>query len=216
MEDHEALETSAVVRKLADAVKHKVDNLLAHSVVTTSVVVGGILLARDHLLRVVQLTIRASADLVAHSGLKINKHSARNVLASTSLGEKGVERVVTAADGLVGRHLAIRLDSVLEAVKLPASLIRSIDFIFAFNICILLIVFLERCTYVAGLDSGLADVNRQDFSHCDLDSSWTSVKLVQLNCDIMRETERSRHAEEEGSDQVSKSNLSWIPCGTRN
>jgi hypothetical protein len=42
------------------------------------------------------------------------------VLASASLGEEGVEGIVTSANGLVGRHLAIRLDAVLEAVKLPA------------------------------------------------------------------------------------------------
>jgi len=47
--------------------------------------------------------------------------------------KKGVERVVTTTDGLVGRHLAIRLDTVLEAVELPAR--------------------------VTGLDTGLADVD---------------------------------------------------------
>jgi len=42
------------------------------------------------------------------------------VLAGTSFGEKGVESVVATTDGLVGGHLAIGLDTVLEAVKLPA------------------------------------------------------------------------------------------------
>ena len=40
----------------------------------------------------------------------------------TGLGEEGVERVVAAADRLVGRHLAVRLDAVLEAVELPAAI----------------------------------------------------------------------------------------------
>jgi hypothetical protein len=35
------------------------------------------------------------------------------VLASTSLGEEGVESIVTATNGLVRRHLTIGLDSVL-------------------------------------------------------------------------------------------------------
>ena len=39
----------------------------------------------------------------------------------TSFTEEGVERVITATDGLVGGHLTIRLDTVLEAEKLPAS-----------------------------------------------------------------------------------------------
>ena len=46
---------------------------------------------------------------------------ASNFEKSTGLGEEGVERIITATDGLVGGHLAIRLDTVLEAVKLPAT-----------------------------------------------------------------------------------------------
>ena len=40
----------------------------------------------------------------------------------TSLGKEGVERVVGDADGLVGGHLAVRLDAVLQAVELPAGI----------------------------------------------------------------------------------------------
>jgi hypothetical protein len=42
------------------------------------------------------------------------------VLASTSLGEEGVEGVVTTTDGLIGGHLTVRLNSVLEAEEFPA------------------------------------------------------------------------------------------------
>merc|ERR1711946_41104 len=49
VEDQEALETGALVGKLADAVKHQIDDLLADGVVTTSVVVGSIFLAGDEL-----------------------------------------------------------------------------------------------------------------------------------------------------------------------
>ena len=38
----------------------------------------------------------------------------------TCLGEESVEGVVTSADGLVGGHLAVRLDAMLEAIKFPA------------------------------------------------------------------------------------------------
>merc|ERR1712134_179335 len=68
----ETLKTSAVVRKLAHSVQHKVDNLLANGVVTTGVVVGSILFARDQLLGVVQLAVGASADLVDHSWLQVH------------------------------------------------------------------------------------------------------------------------------------------------
>ena len=55
------------------------------------------------------------------------------MLAGASLAEEGVEGVVTAADGLVGGHLTVGLDAMLQAVQLPAG--------------------------VADLDSGLADVD---------------------------------------------------------
>ena len=39
----------------------------------------------------------------------------------TSLSKEGVERVVRDADGLVGGHLPVGLDPVLQAIELPAS-----------------------------------------------------------------------------------------------
>merc|ERR1712195_96320 len=53
VEDHEALETGTLVGELTETVKSKVDNLLANGVVTTSVVIGCVLLAGDQLLWVV-------------------------------------------------------------------------------------------------------------------------------------------------------------------
>merc|ERR1712153_223879 len=139
VEDHEALETGTLVGELTEAVKSKVNNLLANGVVATSVVIGCVLLARDQLLWVVELTVGAGTDLVNHGWLKIEVDGAWDVLASASLREEGVERIVTTSDGLVGRHLAIRLDAVLEAVKLPAS--------------------------VTGLATALADVDGDTFAH---------------------------------------------------
>jgi hypothetical protein len=124
VEDEETLKTSAVVSKLADAVKNKVDNFLSDGVVTTGVVVSSILLSGNQLFRVVQLTIGSGADFVNDGWFKVNEDSARDVLTSTSLGEEGVESVVTTTDGLVGRHLAIWLDAVLKAVEFPARVTR--------------------------------------------------------------------------------------------
>jgi len=42
------------------------------------------------------------------------------VLASAGLTEESVERVITASDGFVTRHLTVWLDAVLETVQLPA------------------------------------------------------------------------------------------------
>ena len=44
------------------------------------------------------------------------------MLAGPGLGEEGVERVVPAPDGLVGRHLPVRLDAMLQTVQLPAGI----------------------------------------------------------------------------------------------
>jgi hypothetical protein len=85
VEDHESLKTSAVVSQLSHTVEDKVNNLLSDGVVTTGVVVGGIFLTRDQLLRVVELSVGTSTDLVHHTGLKINKDGTGDVLASTGL-----------------------------------------------------------------------------------------------------------------------------------
>jgi hypothetical protein len=55
------------------------------------------------------------------------------VFSGSSFGEKGVKGVIATSDGLIGWHLSVRLDAVLEAVELPAS--------------------------VTDLNSGLSDVN---------------------------------------------------------
>jgi hypothetical protein len=101
VEDQEALESSAVVGELTDAVQGQVDDLLADGVVSTCIVVSSILLAGDELLRVEQLAVGASAHLIDHSGLQIDEDAARHVLAGTSLREEGVESIITTSDGLV-------------------------------------------------------------------------------------------------------------------
>merc|ERR1711938_76359 len=113
------------------------------------VVVGRVLLARDDLLGVEELAVRARADLVADRRLEVDVDRARHVLAGARLREEGVEGVVAAADGLVRRHLAVRLDAVLEAVELPAG--------------------------VASLDTGLAKVDGDDLTHiCWFECVWSA------------------------------------------
>ena len=139
VEGEEALQAGAVVGQLADAVEDEVHDLLADGVVAARVVVGGVLLAGDQLLGVVQLAVGARAHLIDDGGLEVDEHAARDVLARAGLREEGVEGVVAAADGLVGGHLAIRLDAVLEAVQLPAR--------------------------IADLHAALAKVDRDDLAH---------------------------------------------------
>ena len=72
------------------------------------------------------------------------------MLAGPRLREECVEGVVCDASGVVRWHLAIWLDTVLEAVELPAG--------------------------AAHLDSGLADVDGDDLSHLHLAGSCLKLK----------------------------------------
>lgn len=72
------------------------------------------------------------------SGFQVNKDGPGNVLPSPSLTKEGCEGVIVASNGLVGRHLAVRLDTVFQAVELPAG--------------------------VAHLDTSLAHVDRDAFT----------------------------------------------------
>ena len=67
-------------------------------------------------------TVGSHAHFVDDRGLEVHVDRARHVLAAGGLGEESVERITFAADRLVRGHLAIRLDAVLEAVKLPAGI----------------------------------------------------------------------------------------------
>jgi hypothetical protein len=127
-----------------DAVEGEVNDLRPDGVVATGEVVGSVLLAGDELLGVEELSVGAGSDLIDNGGLEIEEDSAGDVLASTSLGEEGVESVVTTTDGLIGWHLTVGLDTVLEAEELPAG--------------------------VTNLDTGLTDVDRDDLTHDDVKS----------------------------------------------
>ena len=86
-----------------------------------------------------QLSVGSGSNLIDDGWFEIEEDGSWDVLASTSLGEEGVESVITATDRLIGRHLTIWLNTVLEAEELPAG--------------------------VTDLDTGLTDVDGNDFSH---------------------------------------------------
>jgi len=120
VEDEETLETSALISEFSDSVEAEINDFLTDGIVTTGEVVGGILLTGDELLGVEQLSVGTGTDLIDDSGLEVEHDCAGDVLASTSLGEEGVEGIITTTDGLIGWHLTVRLDTVLEAEELPA------------------------------------------------------------------------------------------------
>merc|ERR1719471_447038 len=139
MEDKESLKTRALVSQFPDPVQTEIYDLLSDGVVTTSVVVSGILLASDELLRMEELSVGSSPHFIDNGGFQIQEDGSRDVLASSSLTEEGVEGVISTSDGLVRRHLTIRLDTVLQAVEFPAG--------------------------ITDLDSGLTKMNRDTLTH---------------------------------------------------
>jgi len=140
VEDEETLETSALIGKLSDSVEAEINDFLTNGVMSSGEVVSSIFFTGDELLWVEQLSVGSGSDLIDNGWLEIEEDSSWDVLASTSLGEEGVESIVTTTDRFIGWHLTVRLDSVLEAEELPAG--------------------------VTNLDTGLTDVDRNDFSHC--------------------------------------------------
>jgi len=122
VEDEEALETSTLVSELSDSVETEIDDFFTNGVVTSGEVVGSVLLTGDELLGVEELSVGTSSDLIDDGWLEIEEDTSWDVLSGTSLGEEGVEGIVTSTNSLVGWHLSIRLDAVLEAEELPTGI----------------------------------------------------------------------------------------------
>ena len=140
VEDEETLKSGTLVSQFSDSVEAEIDDFFTNGVVTSGEVVGSILLSRDELLWVEELSVGSGSDLIDNGWLEIEEDASWDVLSGTSLREEGVESIITTTDGLVRWHLSVWLDSVLKAEELPAG--------------------------VTNLDTGLSDVNGNDFSHC--------------------------------------------------
>jgi hypothetical protein len=83
VEDEETLETRAVISNTANFVQNLVYQLLANSVVATSVVVRSILLASDHMFWVEQAAVGAGTDFIDDVGLEIAVDGTGNIFALT-------------------------------------------------------------------------------------------------------------------------------------
>jgi len=101
LEGEETLETSALIGKLSDSVEAEIDDFLTNGVVTTSEVVGSIFFTRDELLGMEELSVGTSSNFIDDGWLKIEEDSSGDVLTGTSLGEEGVESIITTTDGFV-------------------------------------------------------------------------------------------------------------------
>jgi len=135
LENKETLKTIALISQLADLVHAGLDEFLSDGVVTTGVVVGGVLLASDELLRVEELTVGTGADLIDDGGLQINEAASRHILSTASFVEESGEGSVLH----VTFDATIRLNAMFEAVEFPAG--------------------------ITDLDTTLTNVNGNNFSH---------------------------------------------------
>ena len=122
VENEESLKSSAIVGQLANTVKYKVDNFLSNGVVTMGVVIGGIFLSSNKLFWVEEGSVCSSSYFINDGWFQINEDGTWDVFASSSFREESVERVVTSSKGFITWHLTIRLDSMFQTVKLPASI----------------------------------------------------------------------------------------------
>jgi len=105
----------------------------------TGKIVGSVFFAGDQLLRMEQLAVSSCTHFIDNSWFKVHHDATRDVLSGAGLRKKRIERIIAATNGLVTRHLAIRLDAMLEAEKLPAS--------------------------ITNLDATLAEVKAKDLTH---------------------------------------------------
>jgi hypothetical protein len=122
VKDQKSLKTGTLIGQFSSPIQNHVDELFTNGIVSSSVVVGGILFTGDQLFWVEQLSVGTGSDFIDNSWLQINEYGSWNVFASASFGEEGVERIITTANGFIGRHLSVWLDSVLEAVELPTGI----------------------------------------------------------------------------------------------
>lgn len=89
-------------------------------VVTASVVFSSIFRPTNDLLRVEKLLVGPSANFITYCRLQIHKNGSRDMLSRSGLAKEIVESIVTTSYRLVTGHFSIWLDSMLEAVELPA------------------------------------------------------------------------------------------------
>jgi len=101
VEDEETLKTSALIGKLSDSVEAEINDFFTNGVMSSGEVVGGVLLTSDELLWMEELSVSSGSDFINNSWFKIKEDGSWDMLTSTSLGEEGVESIITTTDGFV-------------------------------------------------------------------------------------------------------------------
>lgn len=112
VEDEESLKTNAVVGNTTNLVEDAINELLANRVVTTGIVVGGILLASDHHLGVEKVAVGTGAHFVDDIGLEIAVDGTGNVFAlacvvALAFNERWIARCQRRDNGRRGKMVGI-------------------------------------------------------------------------------------------------------------
>ena len=87
---------------------------------TSSIVVGCVLLAADQQLGVEQLAVITSADLVNGGGVKVDEDGSRDIFATASLREDSIELARVVESLRVGIRPTVFLQAVFEEVPVPS------------------------------------------------------------------------------------------------
>jgi hypothetical protein len=115
VEDQETLQGRAVVCDATNFVQDIINQLFANGVVTSSVVVCGILLATNQEFGVEELSVWTGSNFVDWGGVEIDENGTRNMFVVAGLGEEGLKRTRIADVGVRVRS-TISLQTVLEEV----------------------------------------------------------------------------------------------------
>ncbi|KAF7639636.1 hypothetical protein Mgra_00000961, partial [Meloidogyne graminicola] len=105
VENQKALKSLAIIGNTTNAIKNWVNNFFTNSIMSTSIVVGCILLSGNQLLWMEELFVCSN-----NCRLQIHHYCTRNMSSISSLREKSRERIILSR--LFRRHTTVRLNSM--------------------------------------------------------------------------------------------------------
>ena len=119
MEDQEALKSIRLIRHPPDSVHRDLNLFLPNGVMSSGVVVRGVLLPSYQLLRVEQLSVRSHPNLVHHGRFQVHKHCSRNMFTRPRLREESAEGIISDIGVFLG-NCSVWVDPMLQTVQLPS------------------------------------------------------------------------------------------------
>jgi hypothetical protein len=140
-------------------------------------IIGGVLLACDHGLRVEERPVRTSLDIIDDARLEIHVDGTRDVFSGAGLGKESCETVLSGFSGTflktaVGLWVSSALDAIIEEHE--ARTLNPCSRVYSSPLC-RNVYMVRRVKHdqdskkltagVTNLDTSLTDVNGDDFPH---------------------------------------------------